>query len=446
MQKYLIRSAQIVNEGKIFTGDVLIKGERIEKISASPINDPHATEINAEGLYLFPGLIDDQVHFREPGLTHKGEIYTEARAAVAGGITSYMEMPNTNPQTLTQQLLEEKYARAAEVSLANYSFYMGTSNENYEEVMKTDLEKVCGLKIFMGSSTGNMLVDDEHALSRVFSNFSGLIALHCEDEETIKNNLATYKEKLGDSLDVSYHPLIRSHRACALSSSKAIAIAKKYGTRIHILHISTAEECSFFDNTIPLEKKHITAEACVHHLWFSDEDYKEKGNFIKWNPAIKSAQDRQAIWQAVLDGRIDVIATDHAPHTLEEKQKPYLEAPSGGPLVQHALQAMLESHKQNKISLEMIAHKMSHQVATLFRIRERGFIREGYYADLILVDMNKPQKVTKENLLYKCKWSPFEQYTFSSSISKTWVNGHLAFNEGTLDESNKGRRLSFQQR
>lgn len=443
MARYLIKSAKIVNEGKIFQSDILFDNGRIEKIAEGISPKAPFTEINAQGLYLFPGAIDDQVHFREPGLTHKGEIYTEARAAVAGGVTSYMEMPNTQPSALTQQLLEEKYQRAAQVSLANYSFYMGTANDNYDEVMRTDLKNVCGLKIFMGSSTGNMLVDDEHTLSKLFTDFPGLIATHCEDEKTIKENAEVFRKQFGEDVPVQYHPQIRSEEACYLSSSKAVALAKKHGTRLHILHISTAKELSLFENKTPLAQKKITAEACIHHLWFSDKDYDRYGKYIKWNPAIKTAKDREAIFNAVLNDTIDVVATDHAPHTREEKQRPYFQAPSGGPLVQHSLVAMLEFHHEQKISLEKIAEKMSHHPAILFRVKERGFIREGYHADAVLVDLNHPWEVSRENLLYKCGWSPFDGNIFHARVTHTFVNGHLAYEKGKLDESQKGKRLEF---
>ncbi len=445
MKTILIKNANIVNEGKIFKGDVLIKGKYISKISQSTINNQQSTiVIDAEGKYLFPGCIDDQVHFREPGLTHKAEIYTEAKAAVAGGITSYMEMPNTVPNTLTQDLLEEKYKRASDVSLANYSFFMGASNDNIDEVLKINPQNVCGIKIFMGSSTGSMLVDNRQTLESIFSKSKLLIATHCEDEETIRKNLAVYKEKYEDNIPIECHPLIRSEEACYKSSSFAVELAKKHNTRLHILHISTAKELELFDNKTPLKQKRITAEACIHHLWFSDEDYKTKGNFIKWNPAVKSLKDRDAILKGVLENKIDVIATDHAPHTIEEKNQSYLKAPSGGPLVQHALIAMLEFYKKGKISLEKIAEKMSHAVADCFQIEKRGYIREGYFADLVLVDLNASQTVEKSNLLYKCGWSPFEGQTFHSSITHTFVCGHLAYENGKFDESKRGERLTFE--
>jgi len=443
VSRFLIKGASIVNEGKIGQEEVLIDNGRIERVGENLYPKAPFTEINAAGLYLFPGVIDDQVHFREPGLTHKADIQTESRAAVAGGVTSFMEMPNTQPPTLTQKLLEEKYQKAAQVSLANYSFYMGASNDNYDEVMKTDLKKVCGLKIFMGSSTGNMLVDDEKSLEKFFGNFSGLIAAHCEDENTIRKNSEEYKKKFGEDVPIKFHPAIRSEEACFISSSKAVALAKRHGTRLHILHISTARELGLFDNKIPLQEKKITAEACIHHLWFSEHDYGREGKFIKWNPAIKTEKDREAIFNAILNDTIDVIATDHAPHTLEEKQRPYFQAPSGGPLVQHSLVAMLEFHHEKKISLEKIAQKMAHDPAILFRIRERGFIREGYWADLVLVDLNDPWEVSRENILYKCAWSPFLRQIFHARVTHTFVNGHLAYERGKFDEGGRGKRLEF---
>lgn len=443
---YLIRNASVVNEGRIFTADVLIKNGRIEKIGESiQLTDrANIVEIDATGLHLLPGCIDDQVHFREPGLTHKADIYTESRAAVAGGITSFMEMPNTVPNTLTQELLEQKYQIGAQKSIANYSFFMGASNDNVEEILKTDPANVCGVKVFMGSSTGNMLVDNEKVLEKIFSSTPALIATHCEDEETIRHNLAKYKEKYGEEIPARCHPEIRPAEACYKSSQLAVSLAKKYNSRLHILHISSAIETALFRNDIPLEKKRITSEACIHHLWFSDDDYEQKGNFIKWNPAVKSKNDRDAIWEALLDNRIDVIATDHAPHTLEEKQRKYLEAPSGGPLVQHSLVAMLDFYHKGKITLERIAQKMSHSVARCFKIKERGFIREGYFADLVLVNLNQPTTVTKENLLYKCKWSPFEGVTFKSAVVHTFVNGNLVFSNNKIIESTQGQRLSFE--
>jgi dihydroorotase len=445
MKTTLIKNAIIVNEGKQMQLDLLIAGDRIARIDKD-ISAADAHIIDAAGMFLIPGAIDDQVHFREPGLTHKGEIYTEAKAAVAGGITSYMEMPNTIPNVFTQELLADKYQRAAQVSLANYSFFMGASNTNLEEVLKTNPENVCGVKIFMGSSTGNMLVDDEQVLSDLFRSCTALIATHCEDEQTVKHNLALYKAKYDTKVTPEMHPLIRSEQACYLSSSKAVLLAKKYQTRLHILHISTAIETALFDNTLALKDKLITSEACIHHLWFSEADYATKGNWIKWNPAIKTANDRDAILAAVLSDHIDVIATDHAPHTIEEKSTDYLNAPSGGPLVQHSIIAMLELVKQGKISIEKVVEKMAHNPAILFNIKERGYIREGYFADLVLVNPNLPQTVTKTNLLYKCGWSPFEGYTFSNSINSTFVNGHLAYHQGQFDESQKGARLLFNKR
>jgi dihydroorotase len=442
MSKYLIKSATIVNEDETFVSDVLINNQIIERIDRD-ITDDTATIINAEGLILIPGAIDDQVHFREPGLTHKGEIYTEAKAAVAGGITSYMEMPNTVPQAVTVEELEKKYTRASECSLANYSFFMGGTNNNLEETLKVDYSKVCGLKLFMGSSTGDMLVDNQKTLEDFFSKTKALIATHCEFDPLVKETQAKIVAEYGEDLPAYFHPIIRSEEACYRSSSFAVELAKKHNTRLHVLHISTAKELSLFTNKIPLKEKRITAEACIHHLWFNDEDYKTKGNYIKWNPAVKTEYDRAQIFEAVLDGRIDVIATDHAPHTIEEKELPYLKAPSGGPLVQHAILAMLEFYKQKKISLELIVKKMSHNVADMFEIDKRGYIREGYFADLVLVNLDKATPVTKESLLYKCGWSPFEGYTFSSSIEKTFVNGHLVYNQGSFDESEKGQRLLF---
>lgn len=443
MSTILIKAANIVNEGQIFTSDLLIKNGRIEKI-APTITATADLEINAEGLHLLPGMIDDQVHFREPGLTHKADIFSESMAAVAGGITSFMEMPNTVPNTLTQDLLADKYAIAKHTSLANYSFYMGASNDNIEEVLKTDAKNVCGIKVFMGSSTGNMLVDNEKTLENIFSKAAMLVATHCEDEATIRHNLAVYKEKYGDDLTIEMHPLIRSAEACYKSSSLAVELAKRYNTRLHILHISTAKEVGLFDHTLALANKRITAEACVHHLWFNDADYATKGNFIKWNPAVKTAADQAGILQGLLDNYIDVIATDHAPHTIEEKNQPYAQAPSGGPLVQHALPALLEMHLQGKISLEKIVEKTSHNLAICFDIVERGFIREGYWADLVLADLNDPCKVTKLNTLYKCGWSPFDGETFKASITHTFVSGNLAYQKGKFMTNETGKRLTFE--
>lgn len=443
MKRILIKNVNIVNEGKIFKGDVLIEGKFISKISESEIKDVVDVMIDGTNHHLFPGCIDDQVHFREPGLTHKGEIYTEAKAAVAGGVTSYMEMPNTVPNVFTQELLEDKYKRASEVSLANYSFFMGASNDNLEEVLKTNPKNVCGIKVFMGSSTGNMLVDKRETLEGLFSKCKMLIATHCEDEATVRHNMQVYKEKYGEDVPVECHPLIRSEEACYKSSSLAVELAKKYNSRLHILHISTAKEIELFENKTPLKEKRITAEACIHHLWFSDEDYKTKGNYIKWNPAVKKASDRDAILKAVLDNKIDVIATDHAPHTIEEKEQSYFKAPSGGPLVQHSLVAMIEMHKQGKISLEKVAEKMAHAVADCFQIEKRGYIREGYFADLVLVDLNSSEKIDKSTILYKCGWSPFEGTTFHSKVKYTFVSGHLVYENGFFNEGTKGERLTF---
>lgn len=443
----LLKNATIVNEGKIVSGHILIEDETIAKIFKieDDITSLEKTNevVDVKGNYLLPGVIDDQVHFREPGLTHKANIQTESRAAVAGGITSFMEMPNTVPNTLTQELLQDKYNIAEKTSYANYSFYMGASNDNIEEVLKTDPKTVCGVKVFMGSSTGNMLVDNPDTLEELFSKCKLLIAAHCEDETTIRNNMAAYKEKYGENIPVTCHPEIRSEEACYKSSSFAIQLAKKHNTRFHLFHLSTAKELELLENKTPLKEKRITAEACVHHLWFSDEDYKTKGNFIKWNPAVKKASDRDAILQAVLDNTIDVIATDHAPHTLEEKQKSYFEAPSGGPLVQHALVAMLEHYHNGKISLEKIVEKMSHAVADCFQIEDRGYIREGYFADFVVVDLNNPWTVDKSNILYKCGWSPFEDTTFKSKVLKTFINGSLVYDSGTFNENYRGKRLTF---
>lgn len=445
MQRFLIKNISLINEGVIRSGDVLISGQRIEKI-APQISVPfNTTEINGEGLHLLPGLIDDQVHFREPGFPHKASIYSESKAAVAGGVTSFMEMPNTQPAALTQDLLEEKYEIATRTSLANYSFFMGTSNDNLEEVLKTNKKKktVCGVKIFMGSSTGNMLVDNYLTLEKIFAGCELLIATHCEDEQRIKNNLARLQAEKGDALTPADHPVIRDEEACFQSSLTAIQFAKKHNSRLHILHISTARELQLFSNLLPLAEKKITAEVCVHHLYFTADDYPKYGNLIKCNPAIKAAPNKQELWEALLDDRLDIVATDHAPHTWEEKQLPYPKAPSGLPLIQHGLQLMLEHHLQGKITLEKIVEKMCHAPAICFQIAERGFIREGYYADLTITDLHKPFTVRKSNILYHCGWSPFEGHTFPATITHTFVNGHLVYGNDRWDESVKGQRLSF---
>ena len=444
MNTTLIKNAKIVNEGEIFEGDVLIENEYIVEIaqSISP-KSANCKIIDAEGNYLIPGAIDDQVHFREPGLTHKGDIESESRAAVAGGITSFIEQPNTLPNAITQELLEDKYQIAAQKAYANYSFMMGGTNDNLEELLKTNPRNVAGIKLFLGSSTGNMLVDNPESIEKIFSSTKMLIAVHCEDETTIKNNLEHYKEQYGDAIPVTCHPLIRSEEACYSSSSKAIELAKKTGARLHVFHLSTAKEMELFTNKIPLEEKQITAEVCIHHLWFSDEDYKTKGNFIKWNPAVKTANDRKVLWEALLDDRIDVIATDHAPHTLEEKSQDYLKAPSGGPLVQHAVVAMFEAYHQGKISIEKIVEKMCHNPAKIFKIENRGFIKEGYFADLVIVNTGLPWNVKKENILAKCGWSPFEGYNFKSRITHTFVNGTLVYQNFKVKENKAGQRLLF---
>jgi dihydroorotase len=441
--KTLLKGAKIFNEGISFIADILINNQRIEKIESNISATPDTQVVNLDGKWILPGCIDDQVHFREPGLTHKANIATESKAAVAGGITTFMEMPNTVPNTLTQELLEDKYTIAQHTSAANYSFFMGASNDNLDEVLKTNEKNVCGVKIFMGSSTGNMLVDNETTLTNLFSQVPLLIATHCEDEATVRANGALYKEKYGEEIPIEAHPLIRSEEACYLSSSMAVKLAKKYNTRLHILHISTAKEVALFDNTLPLEKKRITAEACVHHLWFSDEDYAKKGNFIKWNPAVKTTNDRDGIWKGLLDNHIDIVATDHAPHTLEEKSKSYNQAPSGGPLVQHALLAMLEKAKEGIISVERVVEKMAHAPATCFQLAERGFIREGYFADLVVVDPSETITVDKSNVLYKCGWSPFEGVTFSHKIAGTYVNGTLVYDGKEIVSDQKGMRVLF---
>ena len=443
MKAKLLKGATLYNEGKSFVADVLIRNERIEQIAPSITLTPDMEEINLEGKWLLPGCIDDQVHFREPGLTHKGNIRSESRAAVAGGITSFMEMPNTVPNTLTQELLQDKYDIASVNSPANYSFFMGASNDNIEEVLRTNEKEVCGVKIFMGSSTGNMLVDQEQTLNALFSQVPMLIATHCEDEAAIRRNTAFYREKYGEDIPMEVHPLIRSAEACYISSSLAVSLAKKYNTRLHILHISTAKETGLFSNEVPLSQKRITAEACVHHLWFSDADYRSKGAFIKWNPAVKTAEDREGVWEGLLSDKIDIIATDHAPHTLEEKSGTYFNTPSGGPLVQHALLAMLEKAREGKISVERVVEKMAHAPAICFQLEERGFIREGYYADLVVVDPGKRVEVDKSNILYSCGWSPFEGVVFSHVIAGTFVNGNLVYDGTDVRNDVFGKRLTF---
>ena len=445
MNTYIIKNADIVNEGKQFIGDVLIKGERIVKIGTGIQVNHKATEIDASGKILIPGIIDDQVHFREPGLTHKANIYTEAKAAVAGGVTSFMEMPNTNPPVFTQKLLEDKYTIAQQSSLANYSFYMGTSNDNYDEVMRTNEKRndVCGVKIFMGSSTGNLLVDNPVYLEKIFAGSELLIATHCEEECVIKNNLEKLKAN-NHQFTAASHPIIRNEEVCFESSLKAIQFAKKFNTRLHILHITTEKEIQLFGNMMPLKDKRITSEVCVHHLHFTSNDYETFGNLIKCNPAIKHAACRDAIWQALLNDKIDVIASDHAPHTWDEKNTAdYFAAHAGLPLVQHTLQLMLYYVKEGKISIEKVVEKMSHAVAECFQIKERGFIREGYFADLVLVDLNKNYTISKENILYKCGWSPFENFTVPATIEKTFVNGNLVYGNNEFNESIKGQRLKF---
>ena len=444
MSLTLIKNAQIVNEGTIMEGDVLIDGEYIIDIDTSiSLKSSDTLVIDAEGKYLIPGVIDDQVHFREPGLTQKATIETESRAAIAGGITSFIEMPNTVPQATTQKLLEDKFEIASKSSYANYSFMFGGTNHNLEELLKTDPSNVAGIKLFLGSSTGDMLVDNEEVLEKIFSSTKMLIAVHCEDEATIKKNLEIYLEEYGEDIPIELHPKIRSEEACYLSSSKAIELAKKTGARLHVFHLSTAKETALFTNKVPLEKKQITAEVCVHHLTFDESDYKLKGTLIKWNPAIKTENDKDGLWKALLEDRIDVVATDHAPHTLEEKQQVYTKAPSGGPLVQHALPAMLKAYRQGKISIEKIIEKMCHNPAKIFKIEKRGFIKKGYYADLVLVDIASPWTVKNDNILYKCGWSPFEGTTFYSKITHTFVNGNLIYNNGKFNDTIKGKRLLF---
>lgn len=440
--KILLKNAHIVNEGIQKTCDLLIDGKYIEKIDANISVDGNVKVYDLKGNYLLPGVIDAHVHFREPGLTHKEDISTGSYSAVAGGVTSYMDMPNTIPNVITQEILAEKYALGAQKSHANYSFYMGSTNTNFDEVMKTDIKNVCGLKIFMGSSTGNMLVDSEEALSKFFGNFESLIATHCEDEHTMKANLEKAKTIYGEDIPIEQHPIIRSAEGCFLSTNLAVNLAQKYGTRLHILHVSTAREASFFDNSLPLEKKKITAEACVHHLWFSDEDYAEKGVFIKWNPAIKTPKDRNGLWKGLLEDRLDVIGTDHAPHLPEEKAQCYTHCPGGGPLVQHSLLTMLDHFNKGKISIERVVEKMCHAPATCYKVENRGFLREGYYADLVVIE-KQDYLVNKNNLFYKCGWSPFEGHTFKYTVDKTFVNGSLAYSKDEKIMAVNGMRLTF---
>ena len=444
MSTFLIKNARIVNEGSVFEGDVLIENEIIRQIAENiSAKSSECIIIDAEGSFLIPGVIDDQVHFREPGLTHKGDIASESKAAVAGGITSYIEQPNTVPNAITQELLEDKYQIASKTSHANYSFMMGGTNDNLEEILKTNPKNVAGLKLFLGSSTGDMLVDSSASLEKIFSNTKLLIAVHSEDETIVKNNLAKYKEIYGDDIPVEKHPEIRSVAACYESTVRVIELAKKTGARLHVFHISTAKELDLFTNKIPLEKKQITAEVCIHHLWFTDADYETKGSLIKWNPAVKSQEDKDALWKALLDDRIDVIATDHAPHTLDEKSNPYTTCPSGGPLVQHALVAMMESYSKGKISIEKIVEKMCHNPAKIFKIENRGYIKEGYFADLVLVNPHMPWNVKKENIIAKCGWSPFEGINFKSRVTHTFVNGKLAYANGKVKDIIAGQRLTF---
>lgn len=442
----LIHKATIINEGSSFTGSLLLEGERISRIFRDEVPEAVLNAcrqvIDARGLWLMPGVIDDQVHFRDPGLTHKGDIHTESRAAVAGGVTSYMEMPNTNPQTVTWDALRQKMEMAAGKSVANFSFYLGATNDNMEELRKADHEQICGVKVFMGSSTGNMLVDNDKALRRIFAEVDTLIAVHCEKEEIIRKNIDKYKKEYGEFIPIQYHPLIRSAEACYQSSAQAVELADKYGSKLHVLHLSTAREMSLFD-VKPLKEKKVTAEVCVHHLWFSDADYEKLGARIKWNPAVKTAEDREALREALKAGKLDVVATDHAPHLLNEKEGGVLQAASGGPLVQHSLQVMLELARQGLFSKELVVDKMCHAPAQLFRVRDRGFIREGYYADLVLIDPSRPYTVTPENLFYKCGWSPFEGETFGCSVHTTFVNGNIVYQDGNVAEDVLGKALEF---
>lgn len=446
METLLIKDATLVNEGARFKGSLLIRGQTIDEIYRGSVDERKiqpSKSIDASKLLLIPGVIDDQVHFRDPGLTHKGDFRSETRAALAGGVTSVMDMPNTNPQTITRRALAEKFSRVSLKSLCNYSLYMGATNDNLEELTGIDPAGVCGIKVFMGSSTGNMLVDREESLHAIFRNAPCLVAVHCEDESTIRKNSELFRERYGDDVPMKYHPHIRSEEACFLSSSLAIRLAKRYDTRLHVLHLSTAKELPIFESNLHRSQKRITSEVCIHHLWFDDQDYDARGSFIKWNPAIKTRQDRIALFEGVLNDTIDIVATDHAPHTLEEKKNPYFQAPSGGPMVQHSLSAMLEFYHQGKISIEKIVEKMCHAPADIFRVKNRGYLRKGYWADLCLVDLNSPWEVTRDNILYKCGWSPFEDHSFHSRVTHTFVNGHLAYENGQLDESQTGMMLQF---
>lgn len=442
MSGKILKHAKVVNEGQVLEADILIRGELIERIDRD-ISDKGAEVLDLNGKYILPGIIDDQVHFREPGLTHKGNIASESRAALAGGITSYMEQPNTNPTTTTLKRLEEKFSIAANSSFANFSFLFGGTNDNLEEIKRLDKRSCSGIKLFLGSSTGNMLVDDLDIIEAIFRNTELVISAHCEDETTIRNNLARMKAQYGDDIPIAMHPVIRSAEACYLSSSRAIELAQKTGARLHVFHVSTARETHLFRNDIPLEEKKITSEVCLHHLWFTDTDYREKGTLIKWNPAVKSAADRDELWKAVLDDRIDIIATDHAPHTEEEKKAVYTKAPSGGPLVQHLLPGLLEKHLEGALSLETIVAKTSHNPAILFDIARRGFIKEGFYADLAVVTLNRPWTVAENNILYHCGWSPFEGTEFRSAVTHTFINGHLGYSNGKVSADRRGKRLTF---
>lgn len=447
MENKILHNARIINEEESFCGGLVIEGERISHVFKGNIPGGllplgHKT-IDLEGALLIPGVIDDQVHFRDPGLTHKGDLFTESRAAVAGGITSFMDMPNVKPQTTTTDLLAQRYEIAAQKSLANYSFYMGASNDNTQEILSLDVNDSCGVKVFMGSSTGNMLVDNQDTLGLLFKHCKLPIAVHCEHEPTVKANLARFKEQYGDNIPVSCHPAIRDVEACYRSSSMAVELAHKHGTRLHVLHLSTAKELDLFENATPSPQKKITSEVCVHHLWFNDKDYASKGAFIRWNPSIKKESDMLALVEAVNNGKIDVVATDHAPHTLDEKTAPYISAMSGGPLVQHSLVAMLELYHQGKFSLQTIVKKMCHTPADIFRVKDRGYIREGFYADLVAIQLNAPWTVSENNILYKCGWSPFKGTTFTSKVSKTFINGNLVFNNGTIDDTHRGYKLTF---